>query len=72
MSYITYKKCSTCNKVRPCFIYPTEPKILSCVSCKLENMVDITSKKCIVCNSTRPYFNYPNEEKSSYSVFHVN
>ena len=38
-----------CNSTRPYFNYPNEEKALYCVSCKLENMVDVKNRKCITC-----------------------
>ena len=39
---------------------------LCCVSCKLDDMVDIKHKKCIKCKVKQPHFNYICEKTPLY------
>jgi hypothetical protein len=57
-----YKKC-ICGLKQPCFDFPGIKTAKYCVSCKLENMVNVKDRLC-QCNTTQPSYNFPSETKA--------
>ena len=62
-------KCIICNLKYASFNYKDEQKPLYCVSCKLDDIIDVIHKRCITCNLKHPNFSYPNQQKALYCKY---
>jgi hypothetical protein len=52
-----------CGKARPSYNEPGKNKLICCVRCKTDTMIDVNSKRCR-CGKARPYFNEPGESNA--------